>query len=700
MRYQKHCPGCFRRKDGVAICPYCGYDEAAPRSPLFLPHGTVIGGQYRIGRLLGRPGGFGITYLGWDVYLQQKVAIKEYLPPEIAARLPQSQGVTVHTQDDRKGFDWGKEQFLREARLVASLNHPNVVRVRGFFNANDTAYLVMDYYEGMTLDGYLQTIKPSIADDVAVALMLLILDGLAYVHAHGVVHRDVKPHNIYLAAVGRPILLDFGAARQAMGSQMHAHLSVVFTEGYAPLEQYQRRGVQGPWTDVYGAAATLFRMISGRLPPVPMDRVSDDTAMTEALLEVPEYLRPVLAKALALKPEDRYQSAGEFKAALTAVQEAQELAKAQPPTEDAASTAAFIASANAQRQAERSATGDSAAVAPGTAPQPQPSGSDGLVVRPTPEGEVTVEMPPPPQQQVSLLRRLMPYAALLVVGIAGWLVLSPKPSSHPETAAATSAAPLPAGTPAELIAPKVTPPKLMDIAGGEISLAEVTDVAPAGVSRKLRLKPFRLGQSEVTVAEFRAFVLAGGTPGTQQPCEGAPPGGDWRNPGFTVADDQPVVCVTQRDALAYAAWLSKNVADGYRLPTEAEWNYAARAGSRTLFWWGNSVDADHAQCADCGGTAPKTPWSVRRLVANPNGLYGMSGNVREWTCSRFEEIESIATTGCAPPDDPGPVAIRGGAWSDPQSELRSDSRRGADPDSRNIWTGFRVAANVPDVAGE
>lgn len=319
VHFQKHCPGCFRVKDNHAVCPRCGYDEAAPRSPLFLPHGAVLAGQYRVGKVLGRPGGFGITYLGWDIYLQQKVAIKEYLPTDIAARQPGSQNITPHTPDDRQTFETGKAQFLREARIAARLDHPNIVRLRGFFNANGTAYLVMDYYEGMSLDSYFVQVKPLIEPVVASALMQMVLDGLDYVHHHGVVHRDLKPHNIYLAAMGKAIILDFGAARQASGDNGQS-VSVVLTEGYAPLEQYQRQGgSQGPWTDIYGVAATLYRMIVGKSPPVVLDRIHSDPLEAEDFSGIPEMLKPVLRKALAVKREERYQSAAEFKQALSQV---------------------------------------------------------------------------------------------------------------------------------------------------------------------------------------------------------------------------------------------------------------------------------------------------------------------------------------------------------------------------------------------
>ena len=343
MNFQKHCPGCFRRKDGLAVCPFCGYDESAPRSPLFLPHGTILAGQYRVGRVLGRPGGFGITYLGWDIYLQQKVAIKEYLPPDIAARIPESMDVTVHTSDDRRNFDFGREQFLREARIVARLDHPHVVRVRSFFNANDTAYMVMDYYEGMSVDTYFQQIKPVLEARVAVPLMAMILDGLSYVHEHGLVHRDIKPSNIYLAAVGRPILLDFGAARHAI-TQSEGRMrsfSVVLTEGYAPLEQYQRRGAQGPWTDVYGVGATLYRMITGQLPPIALDRIHRDALMDSGFSNAPPALRGVLARAMAIRPEDRFQTATDFRIALESAASALQEYEESPVVSPAAAAAAL-----------------------------------------------------------------------------------------------------------------------------------------------------------------------------------------------------------------------------------------------------------------------------------------------------------------------------------------------------------------------
>ncbi len=311
MTFQKHCPGCFAYKDAAAVCPVCGYDESSPLSPLYLPHGLILADQYRVGRVLGRPGGFGITYLCWDIHLQQRMAVKEFLPRALATRGPDGLTVTVNGPAEAPAVATGREQFLQEARIAARLNHPNVVRVRSYFNANGTAYLVMDYHEGRSLGDHLAEIAPRMSADTAIRLLQPVLNGLAYIHDSGVVHRDVKPHNIYLTHQGAPILLDFGAARPSSTDKADAP-SVVVTEGYAPLEQYQRDTPQGPWTDIYGVAATLYRMLVGVAPPIALDRLGNDPLVTGDWAGLPAGLSPIMARALAPHPEDRYALIEEF----------------------------------------------------------------------------------------------------------------------------------------------------------------------------------------------------------------------------------------------------------------------------------------------------------------------------------------------------------------------------------------------------
>ena len=313
------CPGCFADKGQSNPCPHCGYDEDTGRGPLPLPHRTLLHGQYVVGRVLGKPGGFGITYLGWDLHLQTRVAIKEYLPRELAGRSSDRASVAVHSQDEGEQFRYGLEQFLREARTLAQLDHPNIVRVRHFFEANGTAYLVMDYYQGLSLAEYVDQQGGRLAEEQARQLMLPILDGLRAAHAKNILHRDIKPQNLYLARLEsggvRPILLDFGAARQAMGEHSRS-LSVVLTPGYAPFEQYHRRGKQGPWTDIYAAAAVLYRLVTGEAPPEATERREEDELQPAARFGVSPALSDALAAGLAITPDARPQTVQAFHALL------------------------------------------------------------------------------------------------------------------------------------------------------------------------------------------------------------------------------------------------------------------------------------------------------------------------------------------------------------------------------------------------
>lgn len=303
------CPGCFAEKGEVAVCPYCGYDESERRTPLVLPYRGLLNGQFLVGKVLGKPGGFGITYLGWDVNLATPVAIKEYLPRDYASRDSDHATVVAHSREDAGLFKFGLEQFLQEARIVARFDHPNVVRVRSFFEQNGTAYLVMDYLQGVNLSEHVTSRGGRLVEREALDLMLPILDGLQDVHSKGFLHRDIKPQNIYITTAGRPILLDFGAARQAMGERSRS-LSVILTPGFSPYEQYHRRGEQGPWTDLYAVAATLYYVLTGQPPADAPERVAkDELPPVSALVtgispQVDQAIMMALSLEASARPQD------------------------------------------------------------------------------------------------------------------------------------------------------------------------------------------------------------------------------------------------------------------------------------------------------------------------------------------------------------------------------------------------------------
>ena len=172
------CPGCFGSEGKDRVCPACGFDTSAPQSPLALPLRTVLKGQYVVGRILGKPGGFGITYLGWDLQLETTVAVKEYLPRELAGRANNHTTVQPHSDEDANNFAFGLGQFVDEARTLARFDHLNVVRCRTFLEANGTAYLVMDYYEGMSLAEYLAGQGGTLPGKLAIDIMMPVMDGI------------------------------------------------------------------------------------------------------------------------------------------------------------------------------------------------------------------------------------------------------------------------------------------------------------------------------------------------------------------------------------------------------------------------------------------------------------------------------------------------------------------------------------------
>jgi len=217
--------------------------------------------EYRIEGMLGH-GNFGITYLAMDIHLDKRVVIKEYLPQELAIR-EQDSTVVAKSSDDQDSYQWGLQRFLSEARVLAQFNHPNIVRVLRFLEAHNTAYFVMEYEEGENLADYLKHQEPVLSEQQIMDVFIPILDGLRMVHSKGLLHRDIKPDNIFLRNDSSPMLIDFGAAREAMGERGQP-LTTVYTAGYAPYEQ-QATGKQGPWTDIYGVGASMYQCMTGEM---------------------------------------------------------------------------------------------------------------------------------------------------------------------------------------------------------------------------------------------------------------------------------------------------------------------------------------------------------------------------------------------------------------------------------------------------
>ena len=308
------CYNCFQEKETQeGPCPYCGFDlaENEKKFPVALRAGTVLNGRYIVGRVLGQ-GGFGITYLAWDTKLEARVAVKEFMPNEIATRVGTTVSVAVESRSE--DFTYGAERFQEEARTLAKfMGQPNIAGVTDYFDENDTSYFVMDYIEGISFKTYIANHGGKVSVEEALNVMIPVLRALTAVHAEGFIHRDVTPDNIYITKDGMVKLLDFGSARYSIGDKSKS-LDVILKVGYAPKEQYIRRSRQGPFTDVYSCAACFYAAITGFLPPEALERLEHDdlVPISQCGIDIPEYLDKAILKGLAVQPEDRFQSAAEF----------------------------------------------------------------------------------------------------------------------------------------------------------------------------------------------------------------------------------------------------------------------------------------------------------------------------------------------------------------------------------------------------
>jgi formylglycine-generating enzyme required for sulfatase activity len=609
--------------------------------------------EYRLQSLLGH-GGFGITYLAHDTELEAQVAIKEYLPNDLAVR-ENDYSVQPKSQQDADEFVWGLERFIQEARTLARFKHPNIVRVLRFFRAHNTAYIVMDYEQGRSLAA---AIKEGETAEEAELMSLLppLLDGLKTVHEAGYLHRDIKPSNIYLRdSDNSPVLIDFGSARYDVGSRSRSVTTIV-SPGYSPFEQYQSDGNHGPWSDIYALGAVLYRTIGGKTPLESTKRIDaiiynkPDPLKPAVELGQRRYSKPLLEAidwALRARETERPQNITELKAAIFS-----------QPIPRPFSTEAAPLSPQARPQAR-----------PQTQPQRQ--------------------SPPPPKS--SFFKRaavfvfiMMLVAAIGLVGYGQWQQWTLGNIIRDRLQDGTFG------------------PEMVVIPAGRFQMG---DIQGGGYSYEqpvhwVSVERFAMGRYEITKSEFRQFVNATGYKTDAETGDGCRvyqsgswnqvPDANWRKLYFSQDDNHPVACISWNDASAYAQWLSQQTGQHYRLPTEAEWEYAARAGTTTKYWWGNDIGSNRANCDGCGSqwddkmTAP-----VGSFAPNPFGLYDTVGNVWEWTCSEYKSKYSGKEQRCV--KGVGRFAVRGASWIFGGGRARSMDRFGGTQTGCSVRQGVRLA---------
>lgn len=312
------CLNCFKIKGDFEVCPFCGWlENTEPEQAYHLRPGIVLGGRYLIGTVLGF-GGFGTTYKVWDSQLASVVAIKEFYPSGLVSRVPGEKQVVVFSGEKRDNYQVALSRFLDEARNMAKFSkHPNIVNVMDYFEENGTAYIVMEYLEGMSLSEFLITQGNKLDIDTCLSIIRPVMGALIAIHKQGIIHRDIHPGNIYITSSNQIKIIDFGAAKFSTGD-VEKTLTVVVTQGYASPEQYRSKSKQGPWIDVYGLGATLYKMVTGQLPDEAVDRQVEDTLKRPSQLgiKIESSLEKAIMKAMAIKTELRFPNIEQFRDAV------------------------------------------------------------------------------------------------------------------------------------------------------------------------------------------------------------------------------------------------------------------------------------------------------------------------------------------------------------------------------------------------
>jgi len=785
--FEQLCPGCFFKKDEAVVCPHCGYDENQVNVLPALPHRTLLHGQYLVGRVLGDPGGFGIAYLCLDIKLQTPLAIKEFFPANFVIRATESLAVVPKSPEKAEWFNFGLQQFLQEAQNLAKFNHPNLVRVRTFFEENYTAYLVMDYYKGRNIADFINQRGGKLPDKQSIEIMKQILDGLKEVHSKNLLHRDIKPWNIYLTNDEKAILLDFGAARQALGDHSR---TVVLTPGFAPFEQYSRHGKQGPWTDIYSCAATLYFMVTGNIPPDAEKREQDDKFVgTDAISTT---LNEILMQAMSLDPTKRPQSVDAFRDLLE-----QELQKEngtqpqktpKPPPRSPISQVqrgiltvsiilivlglSYIIFVMKNSQESRSGpvnghtknslyilyinAGDSLLIQ-GYYEAAKENFENAKDLRPE-DGSYVIDKLKLIEKKITEkkqeMRRESQFTKLVIEGDTYYKrgeydlakgaykqaqALSHKPGDKDVESKINDCeekidqqqeqlrlrnlavqykekgdAFFKSG---EFAKAKVPYQKALSLNPGDAyakrqiqeceRLADIEEkkrqgmeYIPAGTFmmgsndgdedeqpvHKVYVDAFYMDKYEVTVEQYNTFISA---TGHRKPSE-------WTEQ--LKKPKHPVFNVSWEDAVAYANWAGK------RLPTEAEWEYAARAGNTGLsgkpiymYPWGNNLSHDKGNYL---GTEDQDQWERTSPVASfgPNGygLYDMAGNVWEWCLDWYDENYYKTSSERNPmgPYEVSQSVLRGGSWRSDPAYLRCAYRGKMRPVGTNNDIGFRCVKDA------
>jgi len=465
---------------------------ASAEDSLALPIGTRLG-EFELTHRIGE-GGFSIVYLAWDHTLERRVALKEYMPSSIATRVGPTQ-ISPRSERHRETFEAGLKSFINEAKLLARFDHPAMVKVFRFWEAHGTAYMIMPFYEGVTMRDTVRAMPHPPGEDWLLELLGPLTEALGVIHAEQCYHRDIAPDNIMLlAADGKPLLLDFGAARRVIGDMTQA-LTVILKPGYAPVEQYAEvPGMkQGAWTDVYALAAVVYWTITGKTPPPSVGRMLSDSWVPLAQCAAGRYdasFLDAVDRALAVRPEDRTQTIDAFRAdiglpPMVLPGPSNAATRVDPNTPAQTARASTVATAARAARTSNRVTQTTAPAARTVAPGETAVEAleDRTLVQPPPSVAAQTRAPSPQRPSTAKAPRsgvLIGLSVAAAIALAGgaWWALQKKPGDAPASALPTLAAPAAIPTPSTAPAPASAPATLV-VPAPVPAAAEATAPPPA-----------------------------------------------------------------------------------------------------------------------------------------------------------------------------------------------------------------------------
>jgi formylglycine-generating enzyme required for sulfatase activity len=706
--------------------------------------------EYSIQSILGQDN-FSITYLAQNIKLKSNFVIKEYFPDELVTR-EQNYHVLLKSQADQDNFVWGLEQFITEGQLLTTVQHPNLVRVLSSFKTLRTAYILMEYEKGRSLSSLLKS-GHRLTEEKIMTFLPPLLSCLQAVHKAGILHQDIKPDNICLREKNNtPVLLDFGMARYALAHKSR-HIIKTVSPGYTPVELYQFKGNIGPWTDISALGAILYRAISGKTPIKAPARVhtikqgKKDPLLSARQIGKKYYSKNLLQGidwSLKIVIKNRPQNVQRWANILTPKSPKELNVKELNVKELSASVVKSTVKNTVKNNEPVSLItrikqqSQSSKLLPLSSVTPSIKrfhgwilagvivviGSGGYVFYTTVLSKAqkklvqTLEELQRVQLQSAGLQKKNQQATALQTALQQNLDKTQFQFEEVQKARKTERQQL-----AQLQSEKAALQEILKKTRAQLSqlyvfqkfsqYKKVDSKRRPGIIIRDRLQTGRYGPEMVWLpaGRFRMGDIQGQGDDNEQPVHWVSvarfamgryevtfaeydhfadiTGREKPNDEGWGRDNRPVINISLIEATAYTGWLSQQTGRTYRLPTEAEWEYAARAGTVTPYWWGNEIGTNIAICDGCGHQWDKKTLPVGYFGANPFGLSDMSGNVREWTCSEYEEKYSGKEQHCSHKNTRF-YAERGGSWLNKPEELRVTARNRNLPAGRYINVGFRL----------